>query len=442
MVYLLFAIMLILFLVCLYIFNIEIMSPSVISTGMFTLSTGFAVLNAKEWSIEYSPLAFTFLTTGVLVIIFVELLTKKLFSHKVPSAVKMERENCLRHVDRNLSLLIMICCTLALLLYIRSAVRLANGPASIFKGSIFYRINQFSKKSIQLKLEGGIGTLYVQLGKLIKVFAYIYLFKLVNNIVYGEKIKKNLDSVYMVALYILLIMFQGTRTPLIDLFVFVFFLFYVKCLQRKNWMFKKKVGAKFFKMGLVIVFIGMPLFFFFGEYVLGRHTGNTIWQYISAYIGGSIKHFSQYIVEPIEPNAHFAEESFVYVYQGLYKLGLSDYTRTAYLEYRWLSPLIHGNVYTFFRRPLQDFGIVGMYIYTVFVFGIYSYLYYVKVRNRCSSYKSDRALFFVSYIYPAVIYVSIESSGFANIISIGNIALYIVMLICFRIVFRVKLKIK
>ena len=433
--------MLTLFLLCLYIFNFEIMSPSIISTGMFTISTGVAVLNVRSWNIEYSLMAFILLTTGVLTIVLIEIIVRKIFRNNMPKNINKNNCGiCLRHMDNKVSILIIIFCTLALLLYIRAAINLANGSASIFGGSIFFRLNQFSKRSLELGLEGGIGTINIQLGKIIQMFVYIYLFKLINNLVYGETIKRNIDSVYMIVLYIILVIFQGTRTPLINLLIFSFLLFYIKILQKRNWMFKKKEGRNFFKKALIIILIGIPAFFFFGENVLGRHTGNNLWQYISAYLGGSIQHFNQYVIEPIEPNLHFAEETFVYLYQGLYKLGLTEYTRTVHLEYRWLSTDIHGNVYTFFRRPLQDFGVLGMYIYTCIVFFIFSSLYYAKIRNRSASFKNDIALFFIIYIYQAVVYVSIESSGFSNLISIGNLVFYIGMIICFRFAFCIKIK--
>mgnify|MGYP005755194031 CR=1 FL=1 len=445
MIYIFLLLMSLLLLFCLYAFNFEIMSPSIISVGMFFIAAVFAALNKSNWDIKLSGKSFFLLSSGILCMVITELFVKNLYRRELTNHARTHvtnRKQYFLKINKTLSCFIIIFSFCGVLLYIQDAIKLANGPASIFGGSIFFRINQFSKRSIELNLEGGISSIYVQFGKMVSGFAYIYLYKTINNIIYGEKLKDNRDSIIMLILYIVLIIFQGTRTPVINLFIFGLFTSFAKYMQRRGWVVKNGVGKRYIIRIIIIGIIAIPAFFVFGEYILGRRTGNSIWQYISEYIAGGIQHFDQYVKEPIAPNEHFGEETLAYVYQGLHKLGLSEFTRTIYLEYRWTNSFIHGNIYTFFRRPLQDYGILGMYIFTIVVYLIYCYLYYKRIKNIRPSVKSDAVMFLAIYIYYPLVYVPMESAGIANIISIGNMALYIFLYIAFRLIFNRKIKIK
>lgn len=445
MIYILLIFMLCLFIFCIYIFNFEIMSPSIISVGMFSVATLFAALNKTNWNINLSLKSFVLLTSGVLCMVFTELFVKSLYARRNiynRQDSEANKNQYLLKISKPLSYLIIAFSFFSLLLYMREAIRLAHGSASIFGGSIFFRINQFAKRSLELGLEDGIGGIYVQLGKLVMSFAYIYLYKAINNIANGEKFKDNIDSFILLVMYIVLILFQGTRSPFINLFIFGFLASYVKYMQLRCWRSRRISGWKYLRTAIYIGIIAIPAFFILGEYILGRRTGNALWQYVSEYIAGGIHHFDQYVKDPIQANEHFGEETLVYLYQGLYKLGLTDFTRTAYLEYRWTNSFIHGNIYTFFRRPLQDFGILGMYIFTVLIYFIFSSFYYKKVRNIQPTLKNDARIFMIIYIYNPLVYVPMESSGFSNLVSLGNLALYFFLYIAFRTVFSLKIQFK
>lgn len=445
MIYILLFWMLFLLIFCIYVFNFEIMSPSIISVGMFSVATLFAALNKTNWNIELSVKSFVLLSSGVLCMVITELFVKSLCRKRdiyTQQHCENKEQPYFLRINKPFSYLIIIFSFCSVLLYMRAALSLANDSASIFGGSVFFRINQFAKRSLELGLEGGISGVYVQLGKFVMGFTYIYLYKAINNIIYGEKIKSNLDTILMLLLYLILIIFQGTRTPIINLVIFGIIVSYAKYMQKRNWSIKKTTGRKYIKRIIQIGLIAIPSFFIFGEYILGRRTGNTLWQYVSEYIAGGIQHFDQYVKNPIAPNQHFGEETLAYIYQGLYKLGLSDFTRTIHLEYRWTNSFIHGNIYTFFRRPLQDYGILGMYLFTIIVYSLYCYFYYKKVRYVQPSLKTDAIMFLIAYLYYPLVYVPMDSSGISAIISIGNLTLYIFLYIAFRVIFSLKIKFK
>ncbi|MTW25656.1 oligosaccharide repeat unit polymerase, partial [Streptococcus pneumoniae] len=115
---------------------------------------------------------------------------------------------------------------------------------------------------------------------------------------------------------------------------------------------------KYMRLGFVGLIAGIPTFYY-SLFLSGRSTTRTVFESISTYLGGSIQHFNQYIQNPIGVAEVFGDESFVAIMNILGNLGFVNYNSTVHLEFRQLG-ITMGNVYTFFRRPWHDFGLVGM----------------------------------------------------------------------------------
>ena len=73
----------------------------------------------------------------------------------------------------------------------------------------------------------------------------------------------------------------------------------------------------------------------------------------------------------------------------------------AHEEYRYLDNVNFGNVYTFFRRYLQDFGAFGMAIMTIITSFIFSYMYNCKICGKKLTYR--RMLTIIEYEYNDII---------------------------------------
>lgn len=111
--------------------------------------------------------------------------------------------------------------------------------------------------------------------------------------------------------------------------------------------------------------------------VLGRNESGSVngFTVISNYAGAPIVHFNQYIQKPPPTNEVFAQETFAGVWNVLYKLGITDKMYLVHEEFRRLTTTDSGNVYTLFRRFIQDFGIWGMCVMTILL--SYFFLMYI-----------------------------------------------------------------
>ncbi len=87
------------------------------------------------------------------------------------------------------------------------------------------------------------------------------------------------------------------------------------------------------------------------------------------------------------------------------------------------------NVYTFFRRPLHDFGLVGMYLFTAFVAVLFAYIYYGKIKYR-DYVKAEKWTLLLGYLYYWIVCSSIVQYSVAYI-SYGTVSTLIVIFLIF-----------
>ena len=162
--------------------------------------------------------------------------------------------------------------------------------------------------------------------------------------------------------------------------------------------------------------------------LLGRKTDKTIFTHVSAYLGSSIALFNLYVEEPIQRNL-IGEESLYSVLKVLNFLGLSRASTSYNLEFRSLR-IYDSNVYTFFRRPLHDFGLIGMYIFTAAIAFLFAWIYYKKIK-----YKNKRSCIYWVLLYGYLFYWIVCSSIIqysVNYISAGTVITVAIMFILFK----------
>lgn len=97
------------------------------------------------------------------------------------------------------------------------------------------------------------------------------------------------------------------------------------------------------------------------------------------------------------------------------------------------------NVYTFFLAPLQDFGMVGMIVFTFAVGFVYSRFYYKGIRCRAMNYKMAYKLCVYSFIYwviPLAFYLNGMFFIIAPTCLISMACFYLIFLFAFKLDFR------
>lgn len=372
----------------------DVMSPAVVMTAMFVISTTFALINARNWNIDYSPLSVFYILSGILVFSISVIIFSKKFEPVNEIVVR-----------RTLSIAtwkILFAITLDLFiiyLYRKEMIQLAT-QAGYTGESLQWFIRNMTNYEASAEFSGRVRLLV----RFVDITAYIFMFTFLNNFVY-KKIKiRDFLLLIPIFLFIYKTSLTGGRQDILRLLVAGVVQLYI--IQKTSVGWKKVISTKYIFIGILGLILGIPSFYY-GLFLVGRTTTRTLMESVSTYIGGAIQHFNQFVQEPLGSSRYFGEETLTPILNILGDVGIIDFRETVHLEFRQLGVTI-GNVYTFFRRPLHDFGPIGMYLF-VFLIGVFfSYFYYIVIRRNSRSFKWDINVIIYSYLFYWIFLSSIE----------------------------------
>lgn len=407
-------------------FDRNILSPSVIGTSMFVVSTLFAVLNVDDWKFTISPftvlvicLSILFLGGGEFFIHFCN------YNHNQFRKIAYEQDNDEIKIGNGIILLIVAVFGVLLVNYYRETVKLAvqagyksnSGmlmlayarTASLNKHGNYERIGRLASYS------------YTFMQTIAYVFSYIFLY---NKIIAGKRhCAKYLLPVLLLLPYIILSTGRTSFIYLIMVWIVVGSCFY---MQKKSW--KPRYVFKIIGIGLG----GMALFLLL--FVLaGSFKSNTImenaWKTISFYAGLSIPSLDWYFTEFNPPtNEYFGEHVFFGIYGVLNRINPSipDF----YAPWSEFATFNHtgGNVYTIIRRYHQDFGYFGLFFMMFCLGAFYSFLFL-----RLNNTRKNASMLIYAFIFSPIVEMSIEERFFMNIVTLKTAQMLVLSYIMFKI---------
>ena len=281
--------------------------------------------------------------------------------------------------------LLLVFCAVCLFLQYREEMRIAADAG--FNGSgnfiTYYRNAAVIDAS---KAEQQINGILRQFLKVVTVSGYVCLFLFINNvIVYKDRQKKNIFFLFVVLLACARAFMAASRLDILKYMIYAVAVTYILMKKKHNWRWN--INLKVVKYGILLMAVTLPAFYLVSGSI-GRTTqqGKTMFEYLSVYIGSSINAFDLYVKNPPATAEGWGGECFT-GFQGFFeRWGFTDKKEIAsgilgFVE----NENFRTNVYTFFRRPLQDFGVVGMYVFTFAVSGIFSILYHSVIQKSRSS---------------------------------------------------------
>ena len=243
---------------------------------------------------------------------------------------------------------------------------------------------------------------------------YIVLYIMVNNFLVNKKMDPL--TILIMGLMCVRIIMNGSRSPLLRIFTFVFLLSYV--LRVKSGRIRR--GDMKFFMKLMIAVLGFIVLMFLSLIVMGRtekFTGiaNNLFIYLGAPIvnlDNFIEGYNVKLLGALTRGAHFGAQTFKGLYYYIDKLfnieGLSDIEDIELFVFSSNGREI-GNVYTMFYKIIYDFGFLGVMPLT-FIMGTYCCETYRKIN--CEP-KTDRMIDLRLLVY-AYLFNDIVMSAFSN----------------------------
>lgn len=425
----------ILVLICSYFaFKRNIIHPAVVFNLMFLVSIISAIYNIKQWQIElHAKTLWIFVLMGLEYFV-ISFAIQKYYEkkHKVVENKEKTIEKPLEAKKWKLYMAIIfdilyIVAIIFFVLKIASQIEPCNTYSEalkVFKANTIYKANVRLPKLVTFST------------KFVIAFAYIYMFIAIYNLIYSEKstTKKIVEFIMYLTpsiLYAISLILQSSRGSILRLILAGLIIFMVLYGKKKKYVFRIKIK---YVIG-VIASMFIVLFSFYSiSGLIGRDTlGNNMMEYITMYAGGSVQLFDLYLQKPPEKSEIIGKETFWGTYRFLDDYNIINLKEkpTGSLEWRKSNGHSIGNVYTAYRRWIQDFGILGCALVLAAVCSFYN-IYYNKLKYYDKNNKDvfNIALIFYAYMYYHLALISIDCRIFDEIIP-ASLSQFVVALVIY-----------
>lgn len=390
-------------------------SPSFIISLLFTFSAVLALYAVVSWEVPGSFFSFRatwIMFSGTLMFLFFEHLVRYLTLSKKQDFSLNYKEVTPIHVSLPRMWIVICLGALGTALYvygIYNKVRV-NGYSGGFVVSDIASFNH--KLSFSNEIKGGIGRAVRIMQDVNRASMYICMYIFLNNVVgCREKLRKNFIYILPVLTWFPNIMITSSRGSYLQLAGACVFYFYILLCRKSRWSKMKQNYRKIIRYAAASFIVVLGIFYVAVlNGAIGRKTNKNLIDYITTYLGAPIIHFHQFITSPPADVTYYGQETFNKFFPVFKRFGLIEGTFSGQMEVRRIVGTYSGNVYTFFRRPLHDFGLVGMYVIVAFTAIVFSYIYYKRIYGKYQSYKNDLILILYSYFFYIIYIFSIDNA--------------------------------
>lgn len=423
MIFILFLLFISLTFFSFFLFDFDYMAPSFIFCAMYTLSIGCSLINYTYWGMgDFSILTASIFLLGAIIFIIASFAVKQAISPHNEINVNINFPEPI-NVNLRFAFFITILNVVILILWIHGVKSMMGNYGSFGEMMEAYRL------STNYSLNSNVPTMPGYLSQLEKIplsCGFIFGFIFINNYV-NKKIRK-VDILLVIAnliIYCAISIYDSNRLNLLGLVagltVYYYFLTIGKS-QKGNFKIIFKVILTF--TILLLVFYGIRL-------LIGRSDSQDqgFVEYITKYIGGSIKLFDLFIKQPIHNYSTWGFETFQSLNGTLRDLGMPIPKSLMAKEFRTYNGINLGNVYTAYRNWYADFNLRGVIILQ-FIFALfYNLYYYILRKSRLSRHKI--AIIIYGYMSMALFLHPIEDWFYSMFISVG----FVTYLIIFPVIY-------
>lgn len=448
MLYLLLILFIIMLIVSYLKLGKDIMQPAVIFCSAYILSIACVIMNIGKWNIVFHLNTFLVLTLGGLEFVLIcftvhKLYTKKKAKEEEEPTKKEETLQAKNNTNIKKYMVVLVCLynviVLGLLIYNVLSIAHQFGEYSnftqaltLFKNNTSYEINAEIPHYMNL------------LGKPVIIFAYIFLYVFLKNVIKEEgkihqKIIKNWYYLIPVLTYIFYEFTASNRLTILSLVLGGFTIAVILWNQKNNW--SKTVRLRSIGRMVICAICGLILFYFSAS-VIGRVNSRGPIDYITLYCGGSIECLNRFMQDPPEKSNIVGKESFYYLIKNLDSYGMIELEEKypIHLEFRNSYGNMIGNVYTAYRRWIYDFGILGMVILQA-IMAIFYQLFYEIIKKRS---KQGKQIHFLTILYAYMIYPvflhPIDGYFYLLTIRMAFLTTLVMYLVAYTVLFQLTIK--
>lgn len=414
-------------------------SPSVVTLMFFILSTVSCLYGISDWkNVIFTGKAYSLFSLAFIIMIMVE---KWVAKHKIiiSKKVNLQRKNVRSRgiiiIESPFDKIIFIVFLVAALLYI---YRVVKSGMSLGAASVLYAIGAN-------KEDGDFDGISRFLYNFVRIASYGYIVMVSNNIfACKQRPRKCIKEIIIIFLTILMTFFSGQRSATICYIVSIVVAMFISLYDRNKGFFNKDIKKYVNKIAVIAILV-VVLFFLTANIVKNSNSDRHFIDYLTYYFGSTTALMGNIVEDPSCCHypfvGYFGEKTFMGFWSTLYSWGIVS---QAPADRRWINMGAHianraGNEYTFLCGPYIDFGFVGALIFVAVFYGIFSYLYYWKIR-RCQNFIKrikNTAIYIFLYSMVAMAFYQDTIRTYSRPISV----LYIIYIVVFcKIFLRIKME--
>lgn len=378
----------------------DLLNPAVIFPLVFLIAELTCIIEQKNFDITLHYQTVLVVTAGLAAFTLVAFGLDKLFRVKSARKLKPAVIKPIRfHIFWKVCLLVVQ--VLAIFFFIIYLNRLAAAAGE--SGSLGASIQLYDKLTkFQTGRFAELNVAYPMIYRICNPIgeagAYLSCYLLVNNYVAEKKV----DWFYLasVGLQAVLIVLNGSRSPLFRIITMILILFYLIKIKNSS----KAVKKRFALIALVVLAVTAAAFvlllFVMRKDVVGE---NGIMEYLFIYTGAPLVNLDTFITSGKTYDIYqFGQYTLWNLYQYLEKLTGNSWFGTPNIMYFTHSAngIEIGNVYTMFYGPYVDFGWWGIIPVTAVMAFYYMFSYiFITQRRPYKNGEFSFSLFFFAYLY-------------------------------------------
>jgi oligosaccharide repeat unit polymerase len=359
-------------------FKFDWASPSILIIGPYLISVAFLFLNKDEWQVSITEITYYVVFFGLFVTfvgdvfarIVLVVIGRKSSNCKNPSLSKINPMSPKDHLT-NLVIFYMICFSLFYYFHVLSSVDFSGAVTESLLGT--YRS---SEKESNLVLKFFI---VVNLP-----LAYLFLLSFIENYILSSAVKFKL--LIPVIFYAATSILSSARIGILYLLVSAVLFFFITHQRKKMWRFA--FSLKIVKNFVIIFLLTLALFYYLGL-LTGKSNLHSFFYIISLYIGSSVAALDEFLSGFHYSVSDFGSETLIGVSNIFAFLGVDlKFANERILEFVHLGDMpSRTNIYTSFRRVVNDYGFFGIGVYHFLIGFLYSFLYQAIKLKKGLSYE-------------------------------------------------------
>ena len=391
----------------------DYMHPAVIFHLVFFVYEFVCLCGTSAYAVSLHEGSVLVLTTGFIAITATNIFSHRYRGYKVPYTIEL-REIRIPKVYLRILILMQIISIVSFYQYLSELAVAYGGSYGIAPDSLSGMIKLYDTmtkfwESIFNELAVPIPLGYRISNPICASAEYIVLYGMINNFLIKKR-KVNKWEIMVLIFMCVRIVMNGSRSPLLRIFTFIFFLIYVFNYR----IGKIRKGNMKFLRKLIIATGSFGFAMFIVLFIMGRMTNFTsIGDHLFVYLGAPIVNLDTFIenntiqtIGSVNENELFGAHVFKGLYSYIVKLfEINSFTKIDSIDTFAFSSNGHeiGNVYTMFYKIVYDFGYLGVFPITV-IMGIYYAETYKKIMVKQPNKKViDFRLLIYAYLFNDVV---------------------------------------